>query len=133
MASPRTWIRARAIRALAPARLRAYHKLQGQIEVSPGERTDFGRRSRSAARQTTVCLMLVRSCRARSPRAGQVHMARSPFESVAVSAVLALACACAAEPAAAAPAPARKAAPVMNPCDSFYGADFAPKRASTDV
>src|SRR5215470_11625843 len=72
MASPRTWIRTRAIRALAPARLRAYHKLQGPIDVSPGERTALGRRSRSAARQTTVCRMLVRTCRATSPRAGQV-------------------------------------------------------------
>ena len=60
-------------------------------------------------------------------------MARSPFESVAVSAVLALACACAATPADAARAKPRKAEPVMNPCDTFYGADFAPKRASTDA
>src|SRR5690348_13237827 len=57
-------------------------------------------------------------------------MARLPFVSaVAASAVLALACA----RVDAAPAPQRKAAPVANPCDTFYPADFALKRVSTDV
>jgi hypothetical protein len=61
-------------------------------------------------------------------------MARSPFVSaLAASAVLALACACAEVPAGAAPAKPRKAEPVMNPCDTFYGADFALKRVSTDA
>src|SRR3954462_4908831 len=59
-------------------------------------------------------------------------MARSPFESaVFVSTVLALALVSA--PADAAPAPERKAPPGANPCDNFYGTDFALKRVSTDA